>query len=899
MKRFAIWTGSIIAILILTLLIVPVLMKDKIIGIVKSEANKMLTAQLDFQELDISLIRNFPNASVSLDGLSLVGGVEPFVGDTIVAAEHIAATVDIMSIFGDEGFDIHKVLLRKPTIHARIDTLGRVNWDVMKSDSTQVEEVVDSTQTEEPSTFRLALRELSIEDAELRYDDDSSRMYASIAPLSLKLKGDFSAQKSNLELSTLLKDINFTMDGVKFANSIEAELNANIDADLDEQLFTLKDNSFRLNAIEMTIDGMVDLQEEGIDMDLKLNTNKVAFREILSLIPAFYTKDFKDLTASGDLVLGAWAKGRLTDELLPAFALELGVKGGSFKYAALPQSVTGIRIDAKVENPGGVLDATRIHIPTFGLTMAGNSLTAALTAATPISDLSFNASAAGKVDLGAIKQVYPLPDTIKLAGVVTLDAKVAGRMSDIERERYEQMQASGTITLEQMKAEIQGIPTVDIERMSATLSPKAVTLSECKVKVGKSDLNATGSLTNFLGWYLRDDTLNGSLNLSSSLLDLNELMGYVPESEPSAAEATPESEEQTAQSVAPEIPKNLNLALNTKLSQIKFMKMNISDFTGNIALKGGAAELSRLSMKALGGSLTALGSYSTAQSAKSPKLILTANINNASFSQTFKELDMIQKIVPLFEKAGGTYSMKLSISSRMTEDMGIDYPTLNATGKLSTSNIELGNVPIFKALTSAIKAGSAIESSLAGRLIIIDFSIKNGRLTTNPFDIKLGKTTMNISGSTGLDQTIDYTATVSMPGKASNVLEKLDVKILGTFSKPKISVDVKAAAKEAVTNIVNEQIQKLTGSESLSEEISKQAEKLREEARKAGDALVAEAKKQKDALVAKSNNALAKVAAEAAGNALVKEAEKQAAKLVSEAEKRITQLEQEAKNKTN
>ncbi len=900
MKKFLIWSSSILAALILALFILPVVLKDKIVTIVKNEANKMLTAQLDFEDLDISLIRNFPNASVALDGLSLVGGVEPFVGDTIVAAERISAAVNLLSLFGDEGFEIRKVLLSKPELYAHIDSLGKVNWDVMKP-SSEEGEAADSLEEEpasESSSFRLALKEFSIQEAKLRYDDDSTKVYASIHPLNLLLRGDFSASTSNLELNTLARDINLKMGGVKLANSLEMELNADISADLEQQLFTLRENSLRLNAIEMYVDGEVDLQEEGIDMDLKLNSNKVSLREILSLIPAFYTQDFQNLTASGDLTLSGWAKGRYCDLSLPAFGLELGVKGGSFKYAALPKSVTGINIDAKVSNPGGVLDATRIDIPTFALTMAGNTLSSSLSVATPISDPSFSLSALGKVNLGAIKEVYPLPDSIKLAGMVSLDAKVAGRMSDIERERYEQMQAEGKITLEQMQAQLQGIPSVDIERMSATLSPKAVNLSECKLKVGNSDLSATGSLSNFLGWYLRNDTLNGSLNIQSTLLDLNELMGYMPEEEAATEEsATTETESQPT--IAPEIPKNLNLALSTKLSEIRFLKMNIKNFTGNVALNGGIAQLSRLSMAALGGTISASGNYSTAQSVSSPSVAINANIKNASFSQTFKELDLVKQMVPLFEKAGGNYSMKLNLTSRMMQDMSIDYPTLNASGNISTSNIQLGNVPIFNALTKAINAGSAIENSLSGKLVIIDFTIKNGRLTTKPFDLKLGKTSMNISGSTGLDQTIDYTAKVSLPEKASNVLKELDVKIGGTFSKPKISVDVKAAAKEAVTNIINEQVQKLTGSETLSEEISKQAEKLREEARNAGDKLIAEAKKQKEALVAKTNNALAKIAAEKAGDALIKEAEKQAQKLVAEAEKKISALEQNAINKTN
>ena len=155
----------------------------------------------------------------------------------------------------------------------------------------------------------------------------------------------------------------------------------------------------------------------------------------------------------------------------------------------------------------------------------------------------------------------------------------------------------------------------------------------------------------------------------------------------------------------------------------------------------------------------------------------------------------------------------------------------------------------------------------------------------------MGNISMNLSGSTGLDQTIDYAGKVSLPESATGgVLSNVGLKIGGTFTSPKVSVDVKEAAKEAVTNVVNDQLKKLTGSENLGEEFERQAAKLRSEAAKAGEKLVEEAKKQRENLVGKASNALTKLAAEKSGDALVKEAEKQSAKLQAEAEKQIEAL---------
>ena len=79
---------------------------------------------------------------------------------------------------------------------------------------------------------------------------------------------------------------------------------------------------------------------------------------------------------------------------------------------------------------------------------------------------------------------------------------------------------------------------------------------------------------------------------------------------------------------------------------------------------------------------------------------------------------------------------------------------------------------------------------------------------------------------------------------------------------------MKEAAEQAVKNVVDQQIQKLTGSESLGEEIRKQADNLRAEAAKAGEKLVEAAQAQRTKLIdgAKEKGALAKLAAEKAGD---------------------------------
>ena len=882
MKKFVKIAAIVVAVMLAVALIAPFVLRGKIADIVKREANEMLAAKLDFEKLDISLLRHFPNASLDLKGLTLVG-VDRFEGDTIVAAQRISVVVNLMSLFGDSGFEVTKVILSSPAVHAHKLADGAVNWDVMKPSDEAAEET-PAEESAEPSSFRMSVRDFRISDAAIRYEDDSTNMRFSTAPLSLRLRGNMSADRTDLDLRLTAQEMRFVSGGIPLLSGAEAELVAVIDADLANSRFTFSRNTLRLNAISVGLDGWVELGDDAVAMDLTAGCDKVQFKDVLSLIPAFYTREFKNLTAGGELSMALWAKGEMRGSALPTFELKTEVRDGSFQYSSLPKAVTGINIAAKVANPGGVMDKTVIDLSKFGLKMAGNSVSATFHATNLVSDPVFRAAAAGRVDLGAVKEVYPLEKGVELGGQIAADLKVSGRMSDIEKNRYEKLGAQGTFTVEELGLTLPSLPAVHIRRAAATITPAAMTLGEFGVTVGKSDLAANGQLTGYIGYLLRGDMLSGRLYVKSELLDLNEIMEAMPvSSEPAEGEAV------AAEPMpAVEVPRNLNLSLNTDLRKVLFGKMTVSDISGEMSVAGGVLSLDRLGLGVFGGKATASGSYSTAADPAKPVLKLNADIAGASFQKTFEELEMVQKLVPIFAKTGGDYSLALDMRTSLDSQMSPDLQTLTATGEIRSANIHVQNIEAFDALAKALNNDDLRK--IEAKDVTIRFAIRDGRITTQPFDLKLGGVGINLSGSTGLDQTIDYTAKVAIPG--GKTLQSIGVGIGGTFSSPKITLGVKEAAEEAVKNIVDEQIQKLTGSESLSEEIQKQAENLRAEAKRTGEKLVEAAESQRAKLVeeASKKGALAKLAAEKAGDKLVSEAEKQAANLEAEAERQIEKL---------
>ncbi|MBQ1978419.1 MAG: AsmA-like C-terminal region-containing protein, partial [Alistipes sp.] len=611
----------------------------------------------------------------------------------------------------------------------------------------------------------------------------STKMAFSTEPLNLRLKGDLSAVESVLDLNLKLEQVHLKSGVVTMLSDAEIEFDAAIAANLEEQRFVFKKNTLRLNAIALTLDGWAQLlADEAIAMDLKLNTDKVQFKDVLSLIPAFYTKDFRSLTAGGELTLAAWARGEMQGAKLPSFELQAAVADGRFQYASLPKAVTDINIAAKVSSPGGVMDKTEVDVSRFGLRMAENKVSATFYGTNLVSDPVLRATLNGKVDLGMIEQVYPLED-MKLAGTITADLSAAGRMSDLEKQRYEQLQAKGTFVVEQMGLDMASLPPVKLSRAAATISPSAMTLGELSVLVGESDLSANGQLSNYLGYLLRGDKLSGRLYVNSELLNLNQLMESMASDEEPAVEEQPVAETPAEEAPAGVIvvPENLDLSLSTNLKKILFQQMTITDVEGGMSLKGGALSLDKLALGLFGGQATASGKYATADP-NSPTFTMDLALKQASFQETFRQLELVQKLVPLFEKTGGNYSLKMDLSTRLDEQMSPVMNSVNANGQLSSASIRLQNIGALDAVAKALNTDKL--KIIEAENVLIDFAIRDGRISTEPFDLKMGDTKMTLSGSTGLDQTIDYTAKVTLPeGSLKGVLSTVNVGIGGTFTK--------------------------------------------------------------------------------------------------------------------
>ncbi|SBV97619.1 conserved exported hypothetical protein [uncultured Dysgonomonas sp.] len=880
MKKALTIAGVVVVVLIVAMIAIPFLFKDKIKTAVLNAANEKLNATVDIKDFGLNLFSNFPNATLSLNDASVVG-VGDFQKDTLLSAKSASVTIDLMSLFGSE-YNISKINLDKASIYTKVLEDGRVNWDIMKVDSTA------SASTESESAFKLNLKKITVNDCSFVYQNDSTKMKVTLNKWNGDLHGDFSASETTLNTNSTIGEVTFVMNGIPYLNKIQGVADATINANLDKMQFSFKESNLQLNDLKASIDGtfaMVGKDYEDMEFDLKLNAPDTQFKDILSLVPAMYTADFKDVKTSGTAKLEAYIKGLMHGDSYPAFDVKIMVNDAMFQYPSLPKAVNNINVAMAINSKGGSLDNMIIDISKFSFNLGGNPFSGSLNVSTPMSDPNLKAQANGTIDLGMIKDVYPLEKGTALNGKMIANLNVAARMSAIEKEQYENVSAAGSLKLSNMTYKSQDMPDVVINDAGLEFSPRYVNLSSLNLKIGKNDLSATGRLENFIAYALKDQTLKGQLNIKSNYLNANDFIS-------SETAGTEETAASTTEDII--IPKNIDFVLNAALNQIVYGKMNITNMVGNMTVKNGVLTLNNVGANALGGSCKVSGTYDTS-SPKTPKVNFDLALSKVSFAETFKSVESVQKFAPIFEKLGGTYSMNFKFNTSLGETIMQTLAGLTGSGALQTNDVKIEGVEALTALSSSLKTDAL--KSFSTKDLNLPFTINNGKLNTKPFNVNFGNGgVMKLEGATGLDQSIDYKGTVTLPKSLANhYVSSVPITIGGTFTNPKIGIDTKALVAGAASSAVNELLGGEKGADvsaKVSEEKAKQIERIRSEADATATKLVAEAEKQSQALEEKAgSNPLAKAAAKAAGKKLVEEAKKQGQNLRDKAEEQIKKVE--------
>jgi hypothetical protein len=333
------------------------------------------------------------------------------------------------------------------------------------------------------------------------------------------------------------------------------------------------------------------------------------------------------------------------------------------------------------------------------------------------------------------------------------------------------------------------------------VTPNKATISLLQTKIGESDFNLHGTITNIYNYIFENETLRGDLNLVSKYINANEFM-----------------DEEIAEEdmVVFPVPEKMNLNINAEVKEILFTNIPLKDVKGKIMVDKEVAMIKDANAKTMGGTVVMNGSYNT-QNIKDPKFDMDYKISSVNYQDAFNTLNTFQTLAPIGKFIEGKLNTSFNMSGDLGKDMLPVLTTLSANGILETID---GNLKNFKPLEEfANKLNLNSLKSIDLKNTKNWFEINNGEVKIKDFDYKTNGIDMIIGGTHGIDSDMAYHIRAKIPSKllkenavgqaadkglkflqdqASKLginieqgeFVNLDVLITGTITKPNIKLNL-------------------------------------------------------------------------------------------------------------
>jgi uncharacterized protein involved in outer membrane biogenesis len=552
----------------------------------------------------------------------------------------------------------------------------------------------------------------------------------------------------------------------------------------------------------MLIENLKDYRMDGA-MKAKLN-----LAELSKMVP------MQGLEMKGLFSVDAKAKGVYDSikKIIPAIDIAMELSNARVKASQFPLPLEDVHFLSTVKNTSGKMAETFITVKDFSMMMDGEKFGGDLLLQN-LDDYTWDLKAKGGIDIEKMTKIFPV-EGMTLAGKVKADIQTKGKYSDVNAKRYDKLPTSGSASLTDFKFNSKTLPyAVTIAQSQAVFNPQKIDMKNTKGTIGKSDFSVEGAVSNYIGYVFGKETIKGNMNFNSTLLDLNEFMA-------DSGEKDETKKDSASYGVIP-IPQNIDFVLHSDIKTVKMMDYTITNAKGDVIVKDGVANMNGVKFNMLGGDFAINGAYNT-KDVNHPKYDMALKIENLAIQEAAKSFSIIKTYAPIAGLVSGKFGTDFKINGELGQDMMPKMNTVSGAGLIKVAQAALTNSKLVSGITSLTKLEDSDNVTLKD--VLMSATITDGRLSVKPFNVKFGNYVTTVSGSSGLDKTIDYNLKMMVPaGKLGSQFQNfinqnagtnnptneipVTIGLTGLFSSPKTTLlmqEQKQQVKEAVTNAAKE-----------------------------------------------------------------------------------------------
>lgn len=330
---------------------------------------------------------------------------------------------------------------------------------------------------------------------------------------------------------------------------------------------------------------------------------------------------------------------------------------------------------------------------------------------------------------------------------------------------------------------------VRMRKTAVTVDGRKITLKNASLKIGRSNLVATGEVMDLYRAITKNEMLKARLSISSNMIDCNQLINSLSFPEDSTDVAALDTTSADMKLFV--IPKNLDFQLQTDLKNVAFEHMEFENVHGDVDIKNGTLHLKDLTMRALDADMKAVMVYH-ADSIRGGYTGFDFKIKDINVAKLVDFIPSMDTIVPMLRSFKGRVQFDVAAEARLDSNMNIRIPTLRSAMHIKGDSLVLMDGETFAEISKMLMFKNKKKNVFDS--ISVNVVVHDGSVIVYPFQVAIDRYRAAIGGEQGLDMNFKYHISIlksPLPFKAG-------VNISGNLDDMKIRIG-KAKYKNDVT----------------------------------------------------------------------------------------------------
>jgi uncharacterized protein involved in outer membrane biogenesis len=804
---------------------------DRLKALIIPEVEEATQRRVAVGDVSLSLL---PRFAVTMEQLTISApqGMK-FEREEFLSLDELLLDINLFALLKDR-IEIDEIVLTRPKLYLEVTKGGIANYSQPK----KAEEPPAQPRGVEPAEqtpLGVMLTNFRINNGELLYVDKQADRRVQISDYQQTMSANVSGGNVFFESESHIGGLSYGSTKSFLVSDLPIVTYQRLTYKQAEDMLLLDSISLGIRQIALVLKGKVEHVLTTPSLNLSLTSTKADVAQLLSLVPKEYMKAAEGLSSSGEFQFTMDIKGIVSDSAQPAMRGTFTVSNGTIRYAALPKSITGINVAGSFEQPPmlkGRKQPGRFMMEKFTANFGTSTMTGKL-GVTDFDDPALSASFKGNMNLGEVREYYPLEQGTEVTGTIAADFSIAGKA-----RAPTSLKADGRLEFKNVTVKTATSPK-PLRNLNGTITfnNQLIDSKQLSMDVGESDMQLAFTMRNYLGLVMEDAASVGKpamhASLTSRRLKTADLMSDESLDESKGTKQTAPSASGKGKQAA--LLPNMDVDANVTIGTLETEKFEFQNAEGSVKIRDGIITLQNFSVNAFQGNIVTKGTLDVRRMDKRP-FNLDLEINGVEANA------FLPKFTSFGNNLFGKFSMNTSVKGDLNDTLGLDTQTLSGNGRVQVSDGKLIGYPLTTKLANYTGVSELREVQFKNWSNA--YSIADGRIHVKDLKVVAAQSDFVVNGSQGFDGSLDYRMLVRLPESVSGRLRiggigaelinflkddegriNLNFKVTGTSADPAFALDTENAqrkAKQALELKAREEADRLK--KKAEEELKKKAE---------------------------------------------------------------------------